>query len=66
MHRSIAATVRRFPTAALLTTEKDAGRVLDCKIVDECIRKRLFAVPVKASFVEEADLDAFAQRLAKL
>ena len=64
--RSIAATVRKYPTAALLTTEKDAVRVLDCKKVDESVRKRLFAVPVKAGFVEEADADAFAQILSRL
>ena len=62
----IAGAVRRYPTAALLTTEKDAARVLDCKNVDESIRKRLFAVPVKASFVDEADCEAFAQRIATL
>ena len=64
--RSIAAAVRKYPTAALLTTEKDAVRVLDCKKVDESVRKRLFAVPVKAGFVEEADADAFAQILSRL
>jgi len=64
--RSIAAAVRKYPTAALLTTEKDAVRVLDCKKVDESVRKRLFAVPVKAGFVEEADTDAFAQILSRL
>ena len=62
----IAGAVRRYPTAALLTTEKDAGRVLDSKKVDESIRQRLFAVPVRASFVFEADREAFAQRLATL
>lgn len=64
--RSIAASVRKYPTAALLTTEKDAVRVLDCKKVDESIRKRLFAVPVKATFVGEGDLEAFARILARL
>lgn len=62
----IAGAVRRYPTAALLTTEKDAARVLDCKKVDESIRQRLFAVPVRAGFVFEADGEAFAQRLATL
>lgn len=62
----IAGAVRRYPTAALLTTEKDAVRVLDCKKLDESIRKRLFAVPVRASFVEEADLAQFSERLATL
>ena len=64
--RQIAAAVRKYPTAALLTTEKDAGRVLDCKDVPEAIRQRLFAVPVRATFVEEADREAFAQRLSTL
>ena len=64
--RSIAAAVRRYPTAALLTTEKDAVRVLDCKKVDESIRKRLFAVPVKASFVGDGEAEAFARILARL
>ena len=63
--RRVAAAIRRYPTAALLTTEKDAVRVLDCKKVDESIRKRLFAVPVKASFVNEADLEAFQSILFK-
>ena len=64
--RSIAAAVRKYPTAALLTTEKDAVRVLDCKKVDESVRKRLFAVPVKSGFVEEADASAFSQMLSRL
>ena len=62
----IAGAVRRYPTAALLTTEKDAGRVLDCKKVDESIRQRLFAVPVRSEFTEEADFAAFARQLATL
>lgn len=64
--RSIAAAVRRYPTAALLTTEKDAARVLDCKKVDDSIRKRLFAVPVKASFIGEGEVQAFARILSRL
>ncbi|MBQ9309243.1 MAG: tetraacyldisaccharide 4'-kinase [Bacteroidales bacterium] len=62
----VAGAVHRHPTAALLTTEKDAVRVLDCKKLDDSIRRRLFAVPVRASFVEEADLADFSSRLAKL
>ena len=64
--RQIDVAVREHPTAALLTTEKDAARVLDCKDVPVEIRQRLFAVPVRATFVEEADREAFAQRLATL
>ena len=64
--RQIDVAVREHPTSALLTTEKDAARVLDCKDVPAVIRQRLFAVPVRATFVEEADREAFAQRLATL
>ena len=61
--RRVAAAVRRNPTSALITTEKDAVRVLDCKTVDEGIRKRLFAVPVKASFISEEDRASFGSVL---
>lgn len=69
--RNVAAAVRKHPTAALLTTEKDAVRVLDCaaqrnKGVPKEIRERLFAVPVRAAFIEEADREALEQRLASL
>ena len=64
--RQIDVAVREHPTAALLTTEKDAARVLDCKDVPAAIRQRLFAMPVRATFVEESDREAFAQRLATL
>ena len=62
----IAAAVRKHPTAALLTTEKDAVRVLDCKLVPESIRERLFAVPVRAAFLDPADQQALEQKLSTL
>lgn len=67
----IAAAVRKYPTAALLTTEKDAVRVLDCvadggKGIPAEIRERLFAVPVRAAFIDEADRQALEQKLAEL
>lgn len=61
--RRIASAVKRNPTSALITTEKDAVRVLDCKSVDESIRRRLFAIPVKAEFVDEAEKASFASIL---
>ena len=67
----IAAAVRKHPTAALLTTEKDAVRVLDCaasggKGVPAEIRQRLFTVPVRAAFIDEADQHALERKLAEL
>ncbi len=61
----IATAVRKHPTAALLTTEKDAVRVLDRDVPPE-IRERLFAVPVRAAFLDPADQEALQQRLEKL
>ena len=61
----IAAAVRKHPTAALLTTEKDAVRVLDRDVPQE-IRERLFAVPVRAAFLDPADQQALEQRLEQL
>ena len=61
----IAAAVRKHPTAALLTTEKDAVRVLDCDVPQE-IRERLFAVPVRAAFLDPADQQALEERLEQL
>ena len=61
----IAAAVRKHPTAALLTTEKDAVRVLDCDVPQE-IRERLFAVPVRAAFLDLADQQALEERLEQL
>jgi len=61
----IAAAVRKHPTAALLTTEKDAVRVLDLDVPQE-IRERLFAVPVRATFLDPADQQALEQRLEQL
>lgn len=61
----IAAAVRKHPTAALLTTEKDAVRVLDLDVPQE-IRERLFAVPVRAAFLDPADQQALQERLEQL
>ncbi|MCD8208176.1 MAG: tetraacyldisaccharide 4'-kinase [Bacteroidales bacterium] len=56
----------KYPTAVLMTTEKDAQRVLDCKNVPETLRKRLFYAPLFAEFLfdgKDAFLAALADRL---
>ncbi len=40
-----------FATAVVMTTEKDAQRILDCKDVPKMIRERLFYVPMYPSFL---------------
>ena len=53
--RGIEAAVREYPTAALITTEKDAQRLLDCPYVSEHLKERLFYVPIRAEFSTEKE-----------
>lgn len=81
----IAELVRKNPTAALLTTEKDAVRLLDYapaayrekaeesamrkrsrRTVPAEIRERLFAVPIRAAFSDERELETLRRRLEAL
>ncbi len=81
----IADLVRKNPTAALLTTEKDAVRLLDYaptshgekaegsamrkrsrRTVPAEIRERLFAVPIRAAFSDERELETLRRRLETL
>ena len=41
------------PTAALITTEKDAQRILDCKNIPQELKQRLFYVPIEVAFLSE-------------
>jgi len=57
--RSIASAVKSHPTACLMTTEKDAQRLRDCKEVPQQIRERLFYLPIQATFLTEEEDRAF-------
>ena len=61
--RTMAAAVKDNPTACLMTTEKDAQRLRDCKNVPEAIRKRLFYIPIEAQFLTPEDETRFQQAL---
>lgn len=61
--RSIAAAVKANPTACLMTTEKDAQRLRDCKNVPEDVRKRLFYLPIEATFLTPEEDAAFTETL---
>lgn len=63
--RLLAREVRRNPRALLLTTEKDAQRLLHCKKLDPEVRRRLFYLPIETAFLtwEEArEFDALMRR----
>ena len=63
--RSIAAAVKANPTACLMTTEKDAQRLRDCKNIPEDVRKRLFYLPIQATFLTPEEDAAFTATLMK-
>jgi len=62
----IASAVRACPTAALVTTEKDAQRVLDCPSVPAEIRERLFILPIHAVLSTGTELDTLRTALDTL
>ena len=63
--RSIAAAAKEHPTACLMTTEKDAQRLRDCKKIPAEIRQRLFFLPIQATFLTEEDDKAFTETMIK-
>ena len=63
---SIASAIKANPTACLMTTEKDAQRLRDCKNVPENVRQRLFYIPIQARFLTEEEDAAFTETLMSL
>ena len=57
--QSLARYVRRNPRAVLLTTEKDAMRLLHCDRLDPEVRRRLFYLPVETEFLTWEEGEAF-------
>lgn len=64
--RAMAAAVKAAPTACLITTEKDAQRLREVKVVPDSLRQRLFYLPIEAAFVSEEDEKAFVEILDKV
>lgn len=64
--RKIRRVVSKYPTAAVATTEKDAQRVLDSRKVPGILRERMFSLPIKVSFLSEAEEQYFRDELEKL
>ena len=55
--RALAAEMRRNPTAAVFTTEKDAQRLRDLPKLPGGLRERLFYVPITAVFFSQREQD---------
>ncbi|MBO4455109.1 MAG: tetraacyldisaccharide 4'-kinase [Bacteroidales bacterium] len=64
--RTIASQMRRNPTAAFITTEKDAQRLRDLKKLPDGLAERLFYIPVTACFFSDAESEVFDQYLHRL
>lgn len=63
--KALARYVRHNPRALLMTTEKDAMRLLHARRLDAEVRRRLFYLPIETEFLtwEEArDFDALMRR----
>ena len=52
--------VDQNPTAAVVTTEKDAQRLLDFGGMPEALQQRLFYIPITAEFLSEEERGIFA------
>lgn len=64
--RDMAAAVRENPTACVMTTEKDAQRMYDVKPsrVPDNLRKRMFYLPIEASFLSPEEELAFTEAVS--
>ena len=60
---TLSSAVKEFPTACLVTTEKDAQRIVDAKKVPEELRLRMFQIPVEATFLTPEEDAAFTETL---
>lgn len=56
----------RIHVAGLLTTEKDAQRLRDCKKVPASLKTRTFYLPIAAVFTSDTEKESFAAFLEKL
>ena len=61
--RAISAAMAKWPTAAVITTEKDAQRVREVKKMPFQLKERLFQVPIKVTFLEDEDAQEFRRTL---
>lgn len=52
-----------YPTAILVTTEKDSQRLADLKKMPPVLKERMFHAPIKADFLTPEEKDRFAEVL---
>ena len=62
---SITSAAKAFPTAVIMTTEKDAQRVRDSKHLKGDVKQRMFYLPIKTKFVTEEEGRTFISAVKK-
>ena len=58
--------IEKNPTAAVVTTEKDAQRLLDYNGMPETLMQRLFMVPISADFLTGEEREVFLDFIASV
>ena len=61
--RAIENAIAKWPTAAVITTEKDAQRVREVRKMPAQLKERLFQVPIKVAFLTPEDAEDFRRTL---
>lgn len=61
--RSIYSASKANPTALVLTTEKDAQRIMERKDIPDILKGKLFYLPIKVRFIDPAQEKSFRNML---
>ena len=61
--RKIEKAARKYPTAVIVTTEKDSQRITDCRNIPTGLKERMFCLPIRADFLSEEDEGKFISSL---
>ena len=64
--RALRRAMRRNPTAAFATTEKDAQRLRDLSKMPQELKSRLFYFPINVDFFSDEERNIFADKLSTL
>ncbi len=57
------AALKHNPTAAFVTTEKDAMRLENLKKIPSELQERMFYIPIRVEFLTDAEHDKFTEKL---
>ena len=61
--RKIEKAAEKYPTAVIVTTEKDSQRIADCRNIPASLKERMFKLPIRADFLSEEEAEKFISAL---